>query len=207
MTVLDIRFVLFDLGGVLFQLAGIRAFGEMIGEHNEKEVLRLWVINPWVQRYDRGACSSAEFAAGMVAHFRLDIEPSEFFARFRTWVPGPHDGALELVRSTKASGVTIACLSNTNEAHWSADNGLALFTEQFDRSFLSFEIGHVKPERGAFEYVVTELDCAPAEILFLDDVQVNVDAAREFGIDAVCAGGVNAVRAILSARALTREPI
>ena len=135
----SVRVVLFDLGGVLFQLAGIRAFGDMIGEPNETEVLRLWVINPWVQRYDRGACSSIEFAAGMVAHYRIEMDATEFLARFKTWVPGPHDGALELVRATKASGITIACLSNTNEAHWNADNGLAEFSEQFDHSFLSFE--------------------------------------------------------------------
>ena len=207
MSTRTIRVVLFDLGGVLFQLAGVRAFGEMIGEDDTREVLRLWVTNPWVQRYDRGACSSVEFAAGMVAHHRIDIAAAEFLARFKTWVPGPHDGSLELVQSTRASGVTIACLSNTNEAHWSADNGLAQFTEQFDRSFLSFEIGHVKPERGAFEHVVTELNCEPAEILFLDDVQLNVDAACEFGIDAVCAGGVDAARAILSARSLLRERV
>ena len=56
MSTCTIRVVLFDLGGVLFQLAGVRAFGEMIGEDDKHEVLRLWVTNPWVQRYDRGAC-------------------------------------------------------------------------------------------------------------------------------------------------------
>ena len=203
----SVRVVLFDLGGVLFQLAGIRAFGEMIGEPNETEVLQLWVINPWVQRYDRGACSSIEFAVGMVAHYRIEMDATEFLARFKTWVPGPHDGALELVRATKASGVTIACLSNTNEAHWTADNGLAEFSEQFDHSFLSFEIGHVKPERGAFAHVVDQLDCAPAEVLFLDDVQVNVDAARDYGIDAIHAAGVESARATLVARALIRNGI
>ncbi|MDA0262232.1 MAG: HAD family phosphatase [Proteobacteria bacterium] len=201
------RVVLFDLGGVLFQFAGIRIFGQMIGEPSEDDVLREWVTNPWVQRYDRGRCSSAEFAAGMVAHYALAMDADEFLANFRTWVPGPHAGALDLVRATKASGVVTACLSNTNEAHWTADNGLARFVEQFDHCFLSFEIGHVKPESGAFAHVTEALGCRPPEILFLDDVQVNIDAARAFGIDANYADGVETAGAVLRSRSLLGESV
>ena len=194
------RFVLFDLGGVLFQLSGVRAFGEMIGEPNDSEVLHKWVSCPWVQRYDRGNCSSEDFAAGMVSHHGIDMAADDFLGRFRTWVPGPHPGAATLVQETKASGVTVACLSNTNHAHWQADNGLAAFVEEFDHRFLSFEIGHVKPEHSAFAHVVTELDCEPSEILFLDDVEVNVEAADRFGLDAVLADGVETARTTLASR-------
>ena len=121
---------------------------------------------------------------------------------FPAWVPGPQDGAAELLRETKASGVQTACLSNTNEAHWSADNGLATFVEQFDHRFLSFEIGHVKPDPSAFIHVVAELKCYSADVLFLDDVQVNVDAARAFGLDAELANGVETAREILQRREL-----
>ena len=197
-----IRVVLFDLGGVLFQLAGVRDFGEMIGESDDNDVLNRWVTCPWVQRYDRGECSSEDFAAGMVSRHRINLSSETFLERFRTWVPGPKAGAQELVQKTKASGVTVVCLSNTNEAHWKADNGLATFVELFDHRFLSFEIGFVKPESNAFAHVVTELGCEPSEILFLDDVQVNVEAARNHGIDAICASDVDSARDALEARGL-----
>ena len=199
------RVVLFDLGGVLFQLTGVRAFGEMIGEPDDSDVLRRWVTCPWVQRYDSGNCSSEEFAAGMVSHHGIKIAANDFLERFRTWVPGPHPDAASLVRKTKASGVTVACLSNTNHAHWHADNGLAAFVEEFDYRFLSFEIGFVKPEHSAFAHVVDELECEPNEILFLDDVEVNVEAAVRFGLDAVLADGVETAQATLTSRQIIRD--
>ena len=205
MSARHIRFVLFDLGGVLFQLAGVRAFGEMIDEKDDAAVLHRWVTCPWVQRYDRGDCSSEDFAAGMVSRHCIDMVAAEFLEKFRKWVPGPHPGAQALVHETKASGVTIACLSNTNHAHWNADNGLAAFVETFDHRFLSFEIGFVKPEPNAFAHVVAELDCSPCEVLFLDDVEVNVKAAERFGLDAVLADGVETARATLVSRGIIRD--
>ena len=35
--------MLFDLGGVLFHIGHVGAFGEMIGETDDGEVLRRWV--------------------------------------------------------------------------------------------------------------------------------------------------------------------
>ena len=194
--------VLFDLGGVLFHIGHVGAFGEMIGKTDEGEILRRWVTCPWVQRYDRGQCSRQDFATGIVEHHGIALTPDKFLNRFTAWIAGPQDGAAELLRQTEASGVQTACLSNTNEAHWNADNGLAAFVEKFDHRFLSFEIGHVKPDLSAFTHVVAELGCYAGEVLFLDDVQVNVDAARAFGLDARLANGVATARSILHKRAL-----
>lgn len=47
---------------------------------------------------------------------------------------------------------------------------------------LSCRIGHAKPERGAYAWCCREFDLAPEEILFIDDRETNVDAAREFGM-------------------------
>ena len=194
--------VLFDLGSVLFHIGHVGAFGKMIGETDDGEVQRRWVTCPWVQRYDRGQCSRQDFAAGIVEHHGIALTPNQFLNRFTARVPGLQDGAANLLRETKASGMRTACLSNTNEAHWNADNRLAAFVEQFDHHFLSFEIGHVKPDLSAFTHVVAELGCYAGEVLFLDDVQVNVDAARAFGLDATLANGVATARSILHKRAL-----
>ena len=43
----------------------------------------------------------------------------------------------------------------------------------------------VKPERRIFELTCERLGVQPAEIVFLDDVEPNVAAAREFGIQAI----------------------
>ncbi|MDO9109947.1 MAG: HAD-IA family hydrolase [Desulfatirhabdiaceae bacterium] len=50
----------------------------------------------------------------------------------------------------------------------------------------------------AFRYVVNALSCEPSEILFLDDSQMNVDAARRVGMNAERVSGLDQVERVLA---------
>jgi len=54
----------------------------------------------------------------------------------------------------------------------------------FDVRFSSHLIGHLKPDKEAFEFVVAALGCAPERILFLDDNRLNIDGALAVGMQA-----------------------
>ncbi|NJM62252.1 MAG: HAD-IA family hydrolase [Oscillatoriales cyanobacterium RU_3_3] len=54
---------------------------------------------------------------------------------------------------------------------------------QIDR-FMSYQIGIMKPNDEAFEYVVRKIGSAKNEILFIDDSQKNVEAAIRNGLNA-----------------------
>ena len=56
----------------------------------------------------------------------------------------------------------------------------------FDRLYPSFELGVAKPDPTIFKLVLDDLDLAPEEVVFLDDHQINVDAAESVGITARC---------------------
>jgi putative hydrolase of the HAD superfamily len=64
----------------------------------------------------------------------------------------------------------------------------------FDRLFLSFQLGLVKPDAAIFHRVVDDFGFEPDEILFLDDNQINVDSARSVGLRAERALGVGDAR-------------
>ena len=53
--------------------------------------------------------------------------------------------------------------------------------EKFDYVFLSFKIGHRKPEVEAYEIVEKTTKIKPENILFIDDVKQNVEAAKQRG--------------------------
>ncbi len=55
----------------------------------------------------------------------------------------------------------------------------------------------LKPTRAAFEHVLADIGCAPAYVVFLDDNQLNVDAARAVGLQAYRAVGIAEVRTVL----------
>jgi putative hydrolase of the HAD superfamily len=48
----------------------------------------------------------------------------------------------------------------------------------------SCEEGAIKPERPMYEKLIAVCGCRPEEIVFFDDVPVNVEAARALGIQA-----------------------
>jgi epoxide hydrolase-like predicted phosphatase len=59
------------------------------------------------------------------------------------------------------------------------------FEDMCDAIVYSHEVGHLKPEPAAYRVVSERLGVAPADVLFLDDVQANVDGARAVGMRAI----------------------
>lgn len=92
----------------------------------------------------------------------------------------------------------LAALSNNNAVHReriSRDMGLGRYSSA---SFLSHEIGPIKPERALFAHVVAALGCPPARILFLDDNLLNVEQTRAVGMAAHRVAGLAETIALLA---------
>ena len=78
-----------------------------------------------------------------------------------------------------------AILSNSFAGARSKEQERYQFAELCDLLIYSHEEGIAKPERRIFELTCERLGVRPAEIVFLDNVESNVAAAREFGIHAI----------------------
>jgi glucose-1-phosphatase len=191
-----VELVLFDLGGVLIEVAGVRAMLELTGIDSEEELWRRWLTCRWVRRFESGGCSATEFAAGVVADWQLDLSPSAFLQAFQNWPTGPLPGAAELVARTRAS-VATGCFSNTNALHWHDHIAQWPLTGLFDHRFLSFELGRVKPDIAAFTHVADLLEVPAGRVLFLDDNALNVAGAAAAGFQAARAAGVEEARQCL----------
>jgi len=196
--------VLFDLGGVLIEIAGVTAMLELTGMRSEEELWRRWLTCRWVRRFESGGCSAAEFAAGMVADWQLDLSASAFLGAFRNWPSGPLPGAAELVAQTRAS-VATGCFSNTNALHWHDHIAAWPLAGLFDHRFLSFELGLLKPDVAAFAHVADLLEVPAERVLFLDDNAVNVAGAAAAGFQAIRAAGVSEARQRLVEAAVIRS--
>jgi len=185
--------VLFDLGGVLIEIPGVHAMLELTGIQSEEELWRRWLTCRWVRRFESGDCSEAEFAAGVVADWQLELSAAVFLEAFRDWPAGPLPGAAGLVAQTRAS-VATGCFSNTNALHWHDHIAGWPLTGLFDYRFLSFELGQVKPDIAAFTHVADLLQVPAGRVLFLDDNAMNVAGAAAAGFQAARAAGVEEAR-------------
>jgi len=68
----------------------------------------------------------------------------------------------------------------------------------FDHHFVSHLTGRIKPDAEAFEHVVESLDCKPAQVLFLDDNLLNIDAAKDIGMRAIHVRGLDETQRALT---------
>ncbi len=191
------RVVLFDLGGVLVRVPGVAAMQDLAGIESEAEVWRRWLACDWVRRFERGDCSPSQFASGVVADWDLPITSDDFLERFQQWPAGLYEGALEMVDALRKQ-VVVGCLSNTNSLHWDVMEAWGLGTA-FDRTFLSYRIGLVKPDRALFEHVAGELGVPIGQVTFLDDNAINVERASALGFDSHRVQGVEEAQRALAA--------
>jgi glucose-1-phosphatase len=195
---IDIDVVLFDLGGVLIEFGGVGPMKALAGIESDDELWRRWLTCRWVRSFERGHCSEEDFATGVIDDWSLPLDPRAFLDAFRSWPGGPLPGADTLLRDVQCS-VPAGCLSNTNALHWHDNFARWPILDAFDFRFLSFELGHVKPDRALFDHVAQLLPSEPIRVLFLDDNEVNVDGAVAAGFTARQVRGVDEARAALVA--------
>jgi putative hydrolase of the HAD superfamily len=84
-----------------------------------------------------------------------------------------------------------ALLSNSNVLHWRRVLDELGLGAVFEHQFASHLTGKIKPDAEAFEHVLASLDCQAAQILFLDDNILNVEAARSIGMHAQLVRGAH----------------
>jgi glucose-1-phosphatase len=195
----DIRVLLFDVGGVLVELTGVETMLEWLGNQvTEAEMWRRWLQSTWVRQFETGRIDANDFSVGVIAEFGLAIEPQRFLQSFTGWPTGLFPGTLEML-SRIPRRYQRALLSNSNALHWPrVMNDMQLGTA-FDRHFVSHLTGRIKPDADAFEHVMDSLGCAPADVLFLDDNALNVEAAQNIGMHAIRVRGTAEVQNALTA--------
>jgi HAD superfamily hydrolase (TIGR01509 family) len=176
-----IKVVLLDLGGVLLRLHDpLDTFGI---DMRPDVFLEKWLLSDAVRKLERGELTAQPFASEMVQEFALPYEPQEFLQRFERWPDALFEGVPELLK-TIAANYHLALLSNTNAFHWERDDLAGQLEPLIHSLFLSYRTGLVKPEADAFNDVISKLEVAAGEVLFLDDNVLNIDAARRCGMQA-----------------------
>ena len=186
--------VVFDLGGVVVDLSGLDAF---LVRHrlDPADFWARWLGMGAVGEFERGGCDADEFATTFISEFDLDIAPAQFLDEFARWPGGLLPGAADLVRAVP---VRTASLSNTNVIHWDGAFMVDELLDLFDDHFPSFRLGLAKPDAAIFARVVELLEVPASRIVFIDDNQVNVEAAASVGIVARHTVGPAQARAALS---------
>lgn len=182
--------LLFDFGVVLVDLARQRcvdAFAALgfdivpyLGTYAQKGLFA---------RYERGEVTTAAFCQQLRPACRAGVTDEQIIAAWNSYLTGIPAERLDLLMRLRAR-YPLFVLSNTNEAHWAmarrdyfSYRGERVDT-LFRHTFLSYELGVEKPNPQIFARTIEGIGCAPDEIVFFDDSEVNCAAARAAGMHA-----------------------
>jgi putative hydrolase of the HAD superfamily len=188
------KLIVFDLGGVLVEF-NFQDMMDMI-QLSEAAMWEKWLLSETVRDFETGRIDTETFARDLVAEFNLTITPAELLARYATWMVGLYPGA-EALLAELAPDIALACLTNTNALMWSLTWKMVDLENLFDYRFATHEMGCLKPDPEAYEYVIQAVPYARDEILFFDDNPLNVEGAQAVGLAAYEVQGPAAVRAQL----------
>lgn len=172
--------ILFDVGGVLADLGSPTALMDL--PYSDEHFWQAWLTSPNVRSYETGRMPGQQALPAISRDLGIS-DRGDFEQIFRQWHLRLFPDVERLI-SKLPDGIELALLSNINPIHWQQLSSSTQIFDRFTHLFLSYELGIYKPEAAAFEYVIDVLDRDPAEILFVDDTEANVVAARRHGIDA-----------------------
>jgi HAD superfamily hydrolase (TIGR01509 family) len=182
---LTVAAIVFDLGNVLIKVDHLRfcrRLGALAGM-SPPEVYAAVFQTGLEPGYDTGRLSSREFHQRLQAHFGLDL-PYPRFREFWTEIFAPLDDMEEVV-ARLAERYPLYLLSNTNEMHFQyVEEHYPGLLRHFRAFILSYRVGSRKPEAGIFQALIRETGLPPAQILFTDDKDEFVAAARTHALTA-----------------------
>ena len=145
---------------------------------------RVWAaLHDLVCRVEVGEITPAEFCRRAAP--ALDLRTEQAAAMWDSYPRGTYAGAVELLDELRDGGVALACLSNTNAAHWQllADPASHSYFP-FDRlthAFASHLLRLRKPDDAIYAHVEGVTGARGDRIVFFDDVRENIDGARRRG--------------------------
>lgn len=187
----SIRAVIFDFGNVLTMPQDGAKIDEMSRLSGLERESFLSAYRSLRLDYDRGTLDAASYwkavlRRGGVSDTRISELNGEFVRNMTetdiaSWMV-IRPPMVEWARRLKAAGYKTAILSNMPWDHAEFIRRTFEWLDIFDATVFSYDVQLIKPEAAIYEECLARLEVAPCEAIFVDDLQVNVDAARDAGI-------------------------
>jgi len=173
----------------------------MPGREAEMEALLADVLNhAWNLERDKGE-SWAEAMAALKVEYPAWAEIFDAYTeRWPETLAGSHDATVAILHELKERRVPLYALSNWSAEMFPHAEEKYDWLELFDGVVVSGRVKMIKPDREIFDYLLNTFQLRAADLLFIDDHEPNVVAARSYGIAAHLFRGAEDLRRELVAQ-------
>lgn len=165
---------------------------------SERELEPYFNMHPVHYELEKGAITPEEFLERLSADYQRSIdlsieELSDILGKSFS-LNNPLQQTVDQFRPP----LRVILLSNTNAID------IPYIEKQFqllswaDEAILSYQVSMRKPDHHIYQYALHEYDLEPQDTLFIDDLEINVLAAREVGVQAEVYRSPEQVQRLLS---------
>jgi putative hydrolase of the HAD superfamily len=181
-----IKALIFDLGNVLIYFdwkIAEKRLNDIQNELGNRTTKFLKENNSLIKNLEKGKISEEEFLNEIKTNINSNLDKTTI-AKIFSEIFWENQELTRLLPSFKKN-YQLFLLSNTNIIHRKFGWDHYPFLQHFDRLFLSYEIGAVKPEEEIYNYVLSTIKLYPEELLYIDDIEEYVNAAKQLGWNAI----------------------
>lgn len=185
--------LVFDFGGVVFRWKPHELLQRMLPQRAMDETAARALAAVFFQghgdgdwaRFDRGTLGEDELVPRLAARTGLDVISVRKIVDAVPAELQPLVDTVAWIERLSEAGHTLHFLSNMPQPLAEHLVGSHSFLGRFTRGVFSSQVRLLKPEPEIFALSARQFDVAPGQLILLDDMQVNVDAAIAAGWQAL----------------------
>jgi putative hydrolase of the HAD superfamily len=199
------RAVVFDYGRVISRDPAGEALEEMARLAGVPADVFEEIRMAYRDDYDRGSLRGREYYQKVMREAGVPITNTRDFDALadRIALIDVHSWAAvngeteALMCDVRKAGYKTGVLSNMPHDFLEIEKDVCRVFDMCDVRIFSCYYNLIKPEREIYQLLINALGCAPEEIVFFDDIPVNVEGARKSGITAYLWKNAETARGIL----------
>ena len=189
----QIKNIIFDLGGVLFDIdytltvgamekIGVKDFDKIFTQKNQSDLFN---------RIEEGKISAEDFTRELAQISGVHLNTKDVAWALNTMLFNIPEHRFNLLNNLRKN-YRLFLYSNINEVHAAEihrviqeTHGFPNFNQHFEKVYYSHELGIRKPNPEGFLRIISEQQLNPQETLFIDDSPQHVEGAKKAGLQAV----------------------
>lgn len=173
--------VIFDIGNVLTRWQPEAFYDRVIGADRRRALFAAVDLHHMNDLIDEGALFKETIYDWAERYPEWAPEVRMWYDRWIELASPRIDGSIHLQRALRAKGVPVFALTNFGRYSFAEAVPKMDFLQDFDKRYVSGEMGVIKPDPRIYEMVEQDCGIAPDRLLFTDDRADNITAAARRG--------------------------
>jgi len=181
-----IKHIIFDLGQVLVKV-DLKPFSYQFSKafNIEPDELRKNDNDGAYLDFQVGKINGDDFHKITCEYYHQSVSLDRFKNIWLSMLAGEVEGTSEIVNKLDKKNYTLSLLSNTDLWHYQYCEQTLPVLQKFENKFLSYDLKMRKPDAAIFLTVADKLSAKPQQCLFIDDLEENIEAAKNLNFQTV----------------------